>query len=204
MKTRETNMPRSTRQITADDILTLPDYERIRKEKREENILRKRFRRLPVGPHMMVYFESWDTMWLQIQEMLRIEKGGDAQLPDELAAYNPMIPNGEELTATLMIEIDDPWLRAKILGQLGGIEDHIFISVGGENIPAVPEGDVERSRADGKASSVHFFHFPFTASAIAAWKAGTAPAMFHVEHPHYGHIAVIGAEMRTELASDFD
>ena len=196
-------MPRDARIITADDILSLSDYDRIRNEKREENILRKRFRRLSVGPHVTVSFESWDTMWLQVQEMLRIEKGGVEQLPDELAAYNPMIPNGRELTVTLMIEIDDPWLRAKILGQLGGIEESIFISVGTERIAAVPEGDIERSRADGKASSVHFLHFPFTDSAIAAWKAGEVPTMFHIEHANYGHIAVIGAETRRELAGDF-
>ena len=196
-------MPRDARIITADDILSPSDYDRIRNEKREENILRKRFRRLSVGPHVTVSFESWDTMWLQVQEMLRIEKGGDEQLPDELAAYNPMIPNGRELTVTLMIEIDDPWLRAKILGQLGGIEDSIFISVGAERIAAVPEGDIERSRADGKASSVHFLHFPFTDSAIAAWKAGEVPAMFQIEHANYGHIAVVGPETRRELAGDF-
>lgn len=196
-------MPRDARIITTADILPLHDYERIRKEKREENILRKRFRRLSVGPHVTVHFENWDTMWLQVQEMLRIEKGGDAQVPDELAAYNPMIPNGAELTVTLMIEIDDPWLRAQVLGKLGGLEDHVFISVGGERLDAVPEGDVERSRADGKASSVHFFHFPFTPSAIAAWRAGEGSAMFHIEHPNYGHIAVIAGAMRDELARDF-
>ncbi len=196
-------MPRETRTITPADILSVPDYDRIRKAKRDENIVRKRLRRLSVGPHATVLFESWDSMWLQIQEMLRIEKGGDAQLPDELAAYNPMIPDGSELTATMMFEIDDPVIRGRVLGQLGGVEDRIFISIGDERVPAVPEGDVERSRPDGKASSVHFFHFPFTAGQIAAWRAGTAPAMFHVEHPNYGHIALIGDEMRRELTRDF-
>lgn len=196
-------MPRETRTITPADILSIPDYDRIRKAKRDENIVRKRLRRLSVGPHATVLFESWDSMWLQIQEMLRIEKGGDAQLPDELAAYNPMIPNGSELTATMMFEIDDPVVRGRVLGQLGGVEDRIFISIGDERVPAVPEGDVERSRPDGKASSVHFFHFPFTAAQIAAWHAGTAPAMLHVEHPNYGHIALMGEEMRQELARDF-
>ncbi|MGV3480503.1 MAG: DUF3501 family protein [Sphingobium sp.] len=197
-------MPRETRTITPADILPVVDYEPIRKAKRDENIARTRLRRLSVGPHATVLFESWDSMWLQIQEMLRIEKGGDAQLPDELAAYNPMIPNGGELTATMMFEIDDPVVRGRVLGQLGGVEDRIFISIGDERVPAVPEGDVERSRADGKASSVHFFHFPFTAAQVAAWRAGGASAMFHVEHPNYGHIALIGDDMRQELARDFD
>jgi len=196
-------MPRETRTITPADILSIPDYDAIRKAKRDETIQRKRLRRLSVGPHATVLFESWDSMWIQIQEMLRIEKGGDAQLPDELAAYNPMIPNGSELTATMMFEIDDPVVRGRVLGQLGGVEDRIFISIGDERVHAVPEGDVERSRPDGKASSVHFFHFPFTAAQIAAWRDGSAPAMFHVEHANYGHIALIGDETRRELARDF-
>lgn len=196
-------MPRNQRVITPDDIMDLRAYETIRAEKRQENIVRKRFRRLAVGPHVSVLFENWDTMWWQVQEMLRVEKGGGEQLKDELAAYNPMIPNGSELTCTLMFEIDDPGPRARVLGSLGGVEDHIFISINGKKIAAVPEGDVERSRADGKASSVHFLHFPFTGAQIAAWKSGEGQAMFHIGHPGYGHIAVIGDAMRRELAGDF-
>src|SRR3546814_12286545 len=100
-------------------------------------------------------------MWWQVHEMLRIEKGGEEQLKDELAAYNPMIPNGSELTCTLMFEIDDPKVCARILGPLGGVEDHIFLSINGEKIAATPEGDVERRTPEGKASRVHFLHFPF-------------------------------------------
>lgn len=197
-------MPRDTRTITPADLLSVADYELIRKDRREDHLRRKRLRRLSVGPHATVLFESWDSMWFQVQEMLRIEKGGEAQIPDELAAYNPMIPNGAELTATMMFEIDDPVQRARVLGALGGVEDSIFISLGDECVPAEPEGDVERSRPDGKASSVHFFHFPFTPHQIRAWRESAAPAMFHVEHPNYGHIALIGDEMRRELAGDFE
>ncbi|MBB4641688.1 DUF3501 family protein [Rhizorhapis suberifaciens] len=196
-------MPRNQRIITAEDIMDLGAYETIRAEKRQENLVRKRFRRLSVGPYVTVHFENWDTMWWQIHEMLRIEKGGEEQLKDEMAAYNPMIPNGRDLTCTLMFEIDDPKMRARVLGRLGGIEDHIYLSIDGERVNALPEGDVERSNVEGKASSVHFLHFPFTDAQIAAWKSEKGQAMFHIDHSNYGHIAIIGPEMRSELARDF-
>lgn len=195
-------MPSDTREITPDDILSLEDFEQIRKEKREENLIRKRFRRLSVGPYCTVYFESWDTMWLQVQEMLRIEKGGAEQLADELRAYNPMIPNGDELTCTLMFEIEDPARRDAFLNTLGGIVDHIFLSVGGERIGAVPEQDVDRT-SGAKASAVLFLHFPFTPEQKTAFRDLSAPALFQIDHPNYGHAAVIGEEVRTELARDF-
>ncbi len=196
-------MPRHDRQLTAEDMLSLPDYAKIRKEKREENVLRKKFRRISVGPHVTIFFENYDTMWSQVQEMLYIEKGGDAQMVDELAAYNPMIPNGAELTATLMFEIDDERLRRTVLGQLGRVEDHICIGVNDEKVRAVPEQDVDRTSAAGKASSVHFLHFPFTDSQIAAFREGTSPVTFHIEHPAYGHIAILPEDVRAELSQDF-
>jgi hypothetical protein len=196
-------MPRETCTIQREDIMDLAIYETIRPEKREEAILRKKFRRLSVGPHVTVTFENWDSMWLQVQEMLRIEKGGEDQIVDELKAYNPMVPNGRELTVTLMFEIDDPKTRERVLGSLGGVEDHIAILLGGDRIAAVPEGDVARTRSDGKASSVHFLHFPFTDDQVTRWRAGVEQAMFVIDHPNYGHIALIGADVRRELARDF-
>ena len=196
-------MPRDTYSLTREDIMDLGTYETIRPEKREEAILRKRFRRLAVGPYVTATFENWDSMWLQVQEMLRIEKGGEPQLADELAAYNPMVPNGWELTCTLMFEIDDPAKRARILGGLGGVEDHIYLSVAGERIAGRPEEDVERSRADGKASSVHFLHFSFTDAQIATWRSGEGQILLGIDHPNYGHLAMIGEDIRRELARDF-
>lgn len=195
-------MPRDTRTITEADILPLADYELIRKEKREENILRKKYRQFAVGPYATVTFESWDSMWLQVQEMLRIEKGGSDQLVDELAAYNPMIPNGSELTATLMFEIDDEVRRRNFLSKLGGVENCISIELDGENIPAVPEMDVDRTNADGKASAVQFLHFPFTEQQRLKWLDGTGQAMLRIDHPNYGHASLIVSEARRELARD--
>lgn len=196
-------MPRDSRSISASDIMAMDEYETIRADKRQEALLRKKQTRIAVGPNASAMFETWDSMWLQIQEMLRIEKGGAAQVPDEIAAYNPMVPKGSELTATLLFEVPDPVRRDAFLRTIGGIEDHIAIQVGGEILRARPEGDVERTReSDGKASAVHFLHFDFTPSAIAAWKSGEGQAMLVIDHPAYGHAALIGSEARAYLARE--
>jgi Protein of unknown function (DUF3501) len=203
MDLKEHEMPREIAEITRTDLLPLSEYLKIRKEKKEENVLRKRFRRLSVGPHVTVFFENFDTMWMQVQEMLYIEKGGDEQVEDELTAYNPMIPNGCELTCTLMFEIDDELTRRRVLNQLGGVEETISIKVGSHKIVAVPEKDVERTSASGKASSVQFLHFPFTPEQIAAFGDPALQVTFHIEHENYGHIAIMSDRVRSELATDF-
>ena len=196
-------MPRDLRTITADDIMPLDQYEQIRKDKKEEAIARKKLTRISVGPHATALFETWDSMWLQIHEMLRIEKGGEEQLKDELAAYDPMVPKGSELTMTLLFEIDDEVRRDTFLRQIGGIEDHIAINIGGEVIKARPEGDVARTReSDGKASSVQFLHFDLTPEAIEQWKSGTGNVMVVIDHPFYGHAAMINADSREYLARE--
>lgn len=196
-------MPRDQRTITAADILPVEQYQAIRAEKKAEAIARKKLTRVSVGPNATVLFETWDSMWLQIQEMLRIEKGGDEQLPDELAAYDPMVPKGSELTATVLFEVGDPDRRDRFLRSIGGIEKHVAIEVGGVQIRARPEGDIERTRErDNKASAVHFFHFDFTPEAVAAWKSGEGNAMVLMDHPSYGHAALIAAEAREFLARE--
>jgi len=196
-------MPRDRRSITVDDILPPEQYELIRKDKKQDAIVRKQLTRISVGPHATALFENWDSMWLQIHEMLRIEKGGEGQLADELAAYDPMVPKGSELTCTLLFEVEDPVRRDAFLRSIGGVEDHISLQVGGHVIKARPEGDVERTReSDGKASAVHFFHFDFPPEAIAAWKSGEGTAMLVIDHPSYGHAALIGAESRAYLARE--
>lgn len=195
----ETLMPRDRRTITRDDIMSLEDYELIRKDKRQESILAKKYARLAIGPHATITFETWDSMWLQIQEMLRIERGGNEQLVDELAAYNPMVPNGRELTATMMFEIENPERRDAFLRTIGGVEDHIFLVIGSHRIAAVPEQDVERTSAAGKASAVHFLHFPLDDAALAAWSDPAAQVMVQITHPNYGHAALLGADTRNYL-----
>ena len=196
-------MPRETRTLTAADFHPLSEWAGLRKAHRKALSERKKSRRLSVGPYATLYFENWDTMWYQVQEMLWIEKGGDAQLPDELAAYNPMVPNGSELSATLMFEISDEAKRRVILGELGGVEEMISISVGGERVAAVSEQDLERTTEDGKTSSVHFLHFPFTPDQIARFRDPASDIMLRIDHPNYGHAALITGAVRDELAGDF-
>ena len=196
-------MPRNERTITAADLMPIPDYELIRTDKKQEAIARKALTRISVGPNATVLFETWDSMWLQIQEMLRIEKGGEAQIADELAAYDPMVPKGAELTVTLLFEMADPVRRDAFLRTLGGVEDHVALQVGSHIVRARPEGDVTRTReSDGKASAVHFFHFDFTPEAVAAWNSGEGNAMAVIDHPAYGHAALIGADARAYLARE--
>jgi hypothetical protein len=205
-------------EITRDDILPMADYARARKERRRALVEAKKHRRLDVGPDCSFYFENYETMWNQVHEMLFIEKGGEAQIADELSAYNPLIPKGRELVATVMFEIDDPVRRGVLLAKLGGVEETAFIRIGGETIKGVPEADLDRTSAAGKASSVQFIHFPFTAAQIAAFRSagghGGAGAAGGVEagtgvvigfsHPEYAHMTVLPGSVLQALAEDFD
>jgi len=164
----------------------------------------KKTRRLAVGPDAMFSFECYETMWHQIHEMLYIEKGGEDQIADELAAYNPLVPKGDNLVATLMFEIDDADRRARVLARLGGVENTVTLSVDGETIRAVPEGDVERSTAAGRTSSVHFLRFPFTRPQIEKFARPGADVTLGVGHENYGHMARLPEAVRAALAGDFN
>ena len=192
-----------SRALSREDILPLADYVPIRLEKRRALVALKQKRQLSVGPHVTVTFECWDSMWYQVQEMLYIEKGGEEQLADELAAYGPMVPDGEALAVTLMFEIDDPVRRARILAELGGVEDSIAITFAGHAVKAVSEQDVERTTAEGKTSAVHFLHFPFSRQQIEAFRAPGTQAVFAIGHPHYQHMAVLPEIVRETVAQDF-
>jgi hypothetical protein len=191
------------RQIETAAILPAAEYAKVRAERRKKITEIKKNRRLEVGPFATFYFESYDTMLHQVHEMLFIEKGGAEQVPDELAAYNPLIPQGSELVATVMFEIDDPLRRARVLGNLGGVETHAFIRVGGDTIRGVPEDDQERTRDDGKASSVQFIRFAFTAAQVAAFKGGAGDVVVGFDHANYGHMAVMPPAVRAALSQDF-
>ena len=190
-----------TTQITPADILPAATFAAERAQRRAALLPKKKRRRVDVGPYCTFYFECFDTMLFQVQEMLHIEGGGEAQLADELAAYNPLIPKGDELVATIMFEIDEPERRERILARLGGVESHFFIKVGETLIRGQQETDTERTRDDGKASSVHFAHFHFTPAQIAAF--GDAPVLIGVDHPEYAHMALLADDTRRELISDF-
>ena len=192
------------RQLTRADILPLDEYVKVRRERRREITELKKQRRVEVGPVATFYFENFATMWQQVQEMLYIEKGGEAQIADELAAYNPLIPQGSELVATVMFEIDDPRRRATTLARLGGIENCAFIDVAGDKVRGEPDPTRENTDPDGKASAVQFIRFPFSPQQIAAFKKPGSQIVIGFDHPNYSHMAVMPEPVRAALAQDFD
>ena len=196
-------MPRERREIQKEDIMPLDVYTKNRKELRKNIVNFKKDRRIALGPYATFYFESYETMLAQVQEMLYIEKGGDEQLKDELIAYNPLIPNGKELTATLMFEIDNPVLRAAFLGKVGGIEEKVFIKIDGEIIKAIPEEDVDRTSSEGKASSVQFIHFKFTDEQIQKFKSNSSEVEIGIDHDEYTHTTKLSALNLSSLSADF-
>jgi hypothetical protein len=191
-------------EITRADILPYGVYAQERKARRLRMVEVKKLRRLAVGPFATFHFENYDTMFQQVHEMLHIEKGGEEQVADELCAYNPLIPKGADLSATVMFEIDDPVRRERELSRLGEVEKFISLQFSGFVVPARAEDDVERTTADGKTSAVHFLHFDFTPEQIAAFKTPGTQALAAVTHPDYGHMAVLPEAVRAALAQDLD
>lgn len=190
-------------EITRDDIMDMAEYSATRKERRREMIARKKQRRVAIGPDATAHFEDYDSMLLQVHEMLYIEKGGEEQLTEELAAYNPLVPKGRELVCTVLFEIDDPVRRATVLAGLGGIEETMFLRVGDEEIMGQAEEDVDRTSAAGKASAVQFIHFPFTDAQVEMFRRPGAEVIVGFKHPAYGHMVRIAEETRQMLAKDF-
>jgi len=197
-------MTREKKEIEKNDIMPLDIYVKQRKELRKNIVEFKKDRRISLGPYATFYFESYETMLAQVQEMLYIEKGGDEQLKDELTAYNPLIPNGKELVATLMFEIDNPVSRSTFLSKVGGIEEKVFMKVDGDMINAIPEEDVDRTSAEGKASSVQFIHFKFNDKQIEKFKSNSANIEIGIDHKEYSHTAKLNALTIKSLSADFN
>ena len=196
-------MNKQAREVTKADLIPADEYAKNRKAYRKEIVSYKKDRRISLGPYANFYFESYETMKAQIQEMLHIEKGGDEQLKDELAAYNPLIPKGNELVTTLMFEIDNPITRADFLGKVGGIEEKVYLKVGEESIKGLPETDVDRTSAEGKASSVQFLHFVFSDEQIKKFKDLGTEVFISIDHDLYSHKAKISENIKTSLMKDF-
>jgi len=196
-------MSKEKRQIEKEDLLPSDVYAKSRKQIRKDLVEFKKDRRIALGPYATFYFESFETMVAQVQEMLHIEKGGDEQLKDELIAYNPLVPNGKELTATLMFEIDNPISRSAFLGKVGGIEEKIFIKINDEIVKAVPEEDVDRTSAEGKASSVQFIHFKLNDDQISKFKSDSATIELGIDHKEYTHTTRLVENSVKSLCADF-
>lgn len=189
-------------EITRADIIPIDEYAKTRKERRAAVTEMKRDRRVSCGPDATFYFENYATMWHQVHEMLYIEKGGEDQIADELTAYNPLVPNGRELVATLMFEVDDDDRRREFLAGLGGVEETITLEFDGEIIKGMPEDDVDRTTAAGKASSVQFIHFPFTDAQAERFKSTDGRVVLGIGHAKYGHMSVLSASAHKALAAD--
>ena len=192
------------RTIGRADILPPERYAAERAARKQALIELKRPRRVAIGPVATVLFESYDTVWMQIHEMLHIERGGEPQIEDELGAFAAMVPNGRELVLTLLFEIDDAVRRDAVLSLLGGVEHTISLQFDGETILALPEGDIERTNAEGKTSAVHFLHLPFTPAQAAKFRSPNTRALLGIGHPNYGHLAVLPEATRAVLGDDLD
>ena len=196
-------MGKQAREVTKADIIPLEQYSKNRKKFRKEIIKFKKTRRVPLGPYATFYFECYETMLAQIQEMLYIEKGGSDQLKDELRAYNPLIPKGNELVATLMFEIDNALSREEFLSKVGGIDEKVFIKINGEIINSTSEKDVDRTSSEGKASSVQFIHFNFTEEQIKKFKDNNFEVIIGIDHKEYSYFVKIPENIRKALSKDF-
>lgn len=197
-------MSKEQKIITKEDLLPLDAYTKVRRQMRKELVEFKKNRRILLGPYATFYFECYETMLAQVQEMLHIEKGGDEQLNDELTAYNPLIPNGKELVSTLMFEIDNPVIRATFLGKLGGVEENVFIKIDNDIIYGKPEIDVDRTSAEGKASSVQFIHFEFDQNQISKFKGNNVSIELGIDHKEYSHSTKLSESTIKALSSDFN
>ncbi len=189
--------------IGVDDIFTRENYKKQRKVLRERMVLRKKNRRLDVGPHVTMYFENKDTIIHQINEMVYIENGGKQQIKEEIEAYKSLLPNGNELVATVMIEIDNPIKRAEFLGKMGGFEETFAISINGKQVFGKAELDMDRTTAEGKASSVQFVHFNFDREIANDFKSNDYEIIISVNHDTYKHSTTLNKETSLELSKDF-
>ena len=191
-------------EIKEEDVIDIDNYIKERNNIKKEISLLKQNRRIPVGPHATFYFECYQTMIYQIQEMLFIERGGKEQLLDEIKAYNPLVPKGKELVATLMFEIDNEKKRKDFLNSVGGIEHETFIQIGENKVVAKPEADTERTSEDGKASSVHFLHFELSDDLVKLFVKDDTKVMLGFDHPNYKHFSEVSEVSKKELSNDFD
>ncbi|MGA7965341.1 MAG: DUF3501 family protein [Gammaproteobacteria bacterium] len=191
--------------LNRTDLMSLEDYAIERERFRRKVMEHKQDRRVALGPNVTLYFEDRLTIRYQIQEMLRAEKLFEPEaIQAELAAYNPLIPDGSNLKATMMIEFEDATERRAVLATLGNIENMVWIEVGsGERTFAIADDDLERSDSE-RTSAVHFLRFELDASGVHTFKTGGEVAM-GVDHPRYAHrVDRLPEAVVHALAKDFD
>jgi hypothetical protein len=192
------------KKLTPADLLSLEEYHKQRPKLRADVLAHKRNRQVGIGPNVTLYFEDRLTMQYQVQEMLRVERIFETEgIEDELAAYNPLIPDGSNLKATMMLEFPDAAERRAALARLGGIEHDVYVEVDGlGRVVAIADEDLPRTEAD-KTAAVHFLRFELDQKMCAALKSG-AKLTFGVDHAHYRHEVVTSAAVNSSLAADLD
>ena len=181
-----------------DDVIVDGNEIKLESQLRKEIVDRKRKRRIDVGPYVTLYFENRDTIIHQINEMVFIENGGVEQIDEEIKAYKSLVPNGRELVATVMVEIDNPLKRAE------AFEEKFTIKIENRLIKGKAELDVDRTTADGKASSVQFVHFDFSSDDISMFKEENSKIELCIDHPTYAHSTILQHETKIELSGDFE
>ena len=188
--------------LTRDDLYSLEEYAQVRGDFRAQVMAHKKDRQIHIGAHATLYFEDRLTMQYQVQEMLRVERIFEREgIEEELASYNPLIPDGTNWKATFMIEYGDEAERRDALAKLIGVEDKVWVRVGDlDQVWAIADEDLERTAAD-KTSSVHFVRFELTSEIVAAAKAGAAIAM-GIDHPEYRHEVELAPGAREALTAD--
>ena len=189
--------------IEAKDIYSREEYKNQRKNLREKMVIRKKNRRVDIGPHITMYFENKDTIIHQINEMVYIENGGDEQVKDEILAYKSLVPNGKELIATVMVEIDNPVKRSDFLKKMGGFQETFNLVVNENKLDGKAELDVDRTTADGKASSVQFVHFQLDELLVKNFRSLNADVSISINHSNYMHSTRLNQEIIKELSYDF-
>lgn len=190
--------------LTRNDLLSLEQYAQQRPRMRAEVMAHKQTRRVPIGAHVTLYFEDLLTMQYQVQEMLRAERIFEAAgIQDELDAYNPLIPDGDNWKATFMIEFEDAEERRDALGRLIGIEDTVWVQAGDEpRVYAIADEDLERENED-KTSSVHFLRFQLPVGTVRVAKEGSTLRV-GIDHPEYNYTLALDEVQRAALAADLD
>ena len=190
------------RKILPDDIISSREYSKKRKEKRLEISQIKKYRRINIGPYITLYFENFHTMVYQIQEMLLVEKGDKDQMLEEIESYNSLVPLGNELIATLMIEIDNPVKRNLELRKITGIENNVKIIIENEVVEANPCDEENRTKEDGKTSSVHFIKFSFDDKCTNDFLDVSNKVSLFIDHPKYSHATDLLGDYRKALGDD--
>lgn len=188
--------------IRSEDIINRDNYSKNRKVLRTNMVATKKNRRLDIGPNITIYFENKKTIMHQINEMVFIENGGDTQIKEEIEAYKSLVPSGNDLVATLMVEVDNPIKRAELLGKLGGFEEKLYLKIGDITIKGEAELDGDRTTADGKASSVQFVHFNFTEEEKKIFKIDNSKIEIGISHEYYQHSTVMNNLTIRELRED--